>query len=64
MSINEQMTKELILCIKNWAYGRIPVVDNVEEGDQESADCCGGWNNQKVYEFLHVKVDSISFLLI
>lgn len=64
ISINEEVTKELILRIKNWAYSRIPVVGDLEAGDQESADCYGGWNNQKVYGFLHVKVDSISFLLI
>jgi metal transporter CNNM len=64
ISISEEVTNELILRIRNWAYSRIPVVGDVEASDQESADCCGGWNNQKVYGFLHIKVYSITFLLI
>jgi hypothetical protein len=41
ISINEEVTKELILRINSWAYSRIPVVGDVEADSQESADCCG-----------------------
>jgi metal transporter CNNM len=61
ISVNEEVTKELILRIKSWAYSRIPVVGNLKAGGDESADCCGDWNDQKVYGFLHIKVDSILF---
>ncbi len=64
ISINEEVTKELILRIKNWAYSRIPVVGDLEADDHESADSCGGWSHQKVYGFLHVKVASTQFLVI
>jgi metal transporter CNNM len=64
INIHEEVTRELVLRIKNWAYSRIPVVGDLDAGSHESADSCDGWNNQKVYGFLHVKVDPISFQVI
>lgn len=58
VSVNEEVTKDLVQRIKGWAYSRIPVVGDLEAACSESAKCCAGWEDQKVYGFLHVKVDS------
>jgi metal transporter CNNM len=56
ISINAEVTKDLILQIKGWGYSRIPVVGNMGGAHSEPTDCRGGWEDQKVYGFLHVKV--------
>jgi hypothetical protein len=63
INIVDEITKDLILHIKNLAYSRIPVIGDINIGDHESVECCESWNNQKVYGFLHVKVES-SFLAV
>lgn len=61
ISINEEVTKELILRIKGWAYSRIPVVGDPQAASNESAECCGAWEDQKVYGFLHIKASCSLF---
>jgi metal transporter CNNM len=56
ITINEQVTKELILRVKGWGYSRIPVVGDMELVGNLLPTSCGSWKDQKVYGFLHVKV--------
>jgi len=56
VNINDEVTERFLMKIKEWSYSRIPVVGDSESPKSEPTEMDHGWNGQRVFGFLHIKV--------
>lgn len=62
VNINDEVTEKFVMKIKEWSYSRIPVLGNNESPKSEPTEMEHGWNGQRIFGFLHVKVGRLSRL--